>query len=186
MGVAQAPPIAPAGSTCRELCQKLETAGHTVDKRTVERDLPELSRLFPILCNDKSKPYGWYWRPGARFDIPGIDLAEAVSLGLLEELLRQLIPVPFMEALEGRFSQAREKLKALSQNRYAKWSDIIRYLPPGLPLLKPSIQPVVLRAVQDALLEKRQLKVSYSSPGDITAKDLLLHCGRRSKSGFVA
>ena len=168
-------PSRPPGATCRELCQKLETAGHKVDKRTVERDLPELSRLFPILCNDKSKPYGWYWRPGARVDIPGIDLAEAVSLGLLEELLRQLIPLPFMQALEGRFSQAKEKLKALPQNRYAKWSDIIRYLPPRLPLLKPSIQPVVLRAVQDALLEQRQLKVSYSSPGDSAAKDLLLH-----------
>lgn len=108
------------GITSRDLRDRLETAGHDVTKRTVERDLSELSRVFPILSNEISKPFGWHWKPGARVDFPGIDLAEAVSLGLLEDLLRQLVPPSFTQALEGRFTEAREKLKALPQNRYAK------------------------------------------------------------------
>ena len=163
------------GLTSRDLRDRLEHAGHDVSKRTIERDLSELSRVFPILSNEISKPFGWHWKPGARVDFPGIDLAEAVSLGLLEDLLRQMIPPSFTDALEDRFAAAREKLKALSQNRHAKWSDLIRYEAPGLPLHKPSIKPGVSRAVQEALLRKLQLKVQYRGPGSTTHKELLLH-----------
>lgn len=163
------------GITSRDIRDRLEHAGHDVSKRTIERDLSELSRVFPILSNEISKPFGWLWKPGARVDFPGIDLAEAVSLGLLEDLLRQMIPPSFTEALEGRFAAAREKLKALSQNRHAKWSDLIRYEAPGLPLRKPSIHPDVSRVVQEALMRKLQLKVHYRAPGSTTNKELLLH-----------
>ena len=163
------------GLTSRDIRDRLERAGHDVSKRTVERDLSTLLTLFPIFSNEISVPFGWHWKPGARVDFPGIDLAEAVSLRLLEDLLRQLIPPSFTEALEGRFSEARDKLKALTQNRYAKWSDLIRYMAPGLPLHKPSINPGVSRAVQEALLQKLQLKVRYRGPGSTTTKELLLH-----------
>ena len=163
------------GKTSRDLCESLEAAGHVVSKRTVERDLMELSRIFPICSNEISRPYGWYWKPGARVDFPGIALTEAVSLGLLEDLLRQLIPPAFVGALEGRFSEAREKLKALPQNAYAKWADLVRYIPPGMPFLPPSISASVLSAVQDALLHRCQLKVRYTGPGAAAPKELVLH-----------
>jgi len=163
------------GKTARVLHEQLGNAGHEVGKRTVERDLIELSRIFPITSNEISIPYGWYWTPGARVDFPGIDLAEAVSLGLLEDILRQLIPQNFVDALEGRFSAASEKLKTLPKNRHAKWADLVRYVPPGLPLLKPAINPEVSQAIQEALLQTQQLKVTYRSPGAENAKELTLH-----------
>lgn len=163
------------GITARELWGQLERAGHEVDLRTVQRDLMELNRIFPIFCNEIAKPYGWYWKPGARVDFPGIDLAEAVSLGLLEDILRQLVPSHFIDALEGRFAAADEKLKALPKNRHAKWADLIRYLPPGLPLCKPTIDPEVSRCVQQALLQQQQLKVSYCSADAQKPKELVLH-----------
>jgi predicted DNA-binding transcriptional regulator YafY len=162
------------GKTARQLHEQLGTAGHEVGKRTVERDLSELSRIFPIASNEISIPYGWYWKPGARVDFPGIDLAEAVSLGLMEDILRQLIPQNLVQALEGRFAAASDKLKALPKNRLAKWADLVRYLPPGLPLLKPAIDPEVSRAVQEALLQRQQLKVTYRGPGS-DPKELVLH-----------
>ena len=174
------------GLTSRDLRDRLEHAGHDVSKRTIERDLSELSRVFPILSNEISKPFGWHWKPGARVDFPGIDLAEAVSLGLLEDLLRQMIPPSFTDALEDRFAAAREKLKALSQNRHAKWSDLIRYEAPGLPLHKPSIKPGVSRAVQEALLQKLQLMVHYRGPGSTTNKELLLHPLAIIQQSYVA
>ncbi len=168
------PPSLP-GRAASKLCEQLEAAGHAVDLRTVQRDLNELSRIFPINSNEISKPYGWYWKPGARVDFPGIDLAEAVSLGLLEDILRQLVPSNFIDALEGRFAAADEKLKAIPKNPHAKWADLVRYLPPGLPLLKPSIDPEVSRGVQKALLQQQQLKVSYCGPGAEKPKELVLH-----------
>jgi len=168
-------PSGPPGKSATQLRALLAEDGHEVTKRTIERDLNELSRIFPLSCNDRSAPFGWYLVPGARLDLPGMDLPEAVSLGLLENLLRQLVPPAFMQALESRFATAKEKLETLPKNPYAKWSDLVRYLPPGLPLLKPFICAEVMRSVQDALLRQRQLNVSYCGPGAITAKELLLH-----------
>ncbi len=163
------------GMTARELCERLKHAGHEVTKRTVERDLPELSIVFPLECNDVSMPYGWYWKADASFDIPGIALAEAVSLGLLEDLLRQLVPPIFVTALEGRFNAASDKLRSLPQNPYTKWTDLVRYVQPGLPFLPPAIKAGVLETVQEALLGRRQLRAVYLSAGASAPKERILH-----------
>ena len=168
-------PTRPPGKTARELREITATAGHDVTTRTIQRDLEELARIFPIACNDKSPPFGWHWLPGARIDFPGMELAEAASLGLLENILRQLVPPALLEALDGRFGQAREKLRALTHNRYAKWSDLVRYITPGMTFMPPAIHPEIMRTVQDALLRQRQLKVVYVSAGATSPKDLLLH-----------
>ena len=49
------------GASASELQGRLQASGFSASKRTVERDLTELSRLFPIQCNSKGVPYGWYW-----------------------------------------------------------------------------------------------------------------------------
>ena len=67
------------GATARELCERLKNAGHGVTKRTVERDLLELSIPFQLMCNDAAMPYGWYWKSDASFDIPGIALDEMMN-----------------------------------------------------------------------------------------------------------
>jgi predicted DNA-binding transcriptional regulator YafY len=137
-------PSRPPGRTSRDLRNRLESAGHNVTKRTVERDMEELSRIFPISRNEKSIPYGWHWTENARFDILGMDLSEAVSLGLMEDVLRQIMPPAFLSALEGKFSLAREKLAALPKIPHARWSDLVRYVPPGMPFIPPAMAPGVL------------------------------------------
>lgn len=163
------------GKTARDLMEALEAAGYPVTKRTVERDLAELAGVFPICCNEISKPYGWHWEPGAQLEIPGMDLAEALSLGLLEEVLRPLVPESFVRGLEGRFAQARRKLASLAGNERAEWSERVRYLPPGLDFLPPTVLPSILREVQEALLHSRQLRVRYLSAGETETKELDLH-----------
>ena len=51
------------GMSSTQLQAALTTVGHTTSKRTVERDLVELAALFPLQCNSKGMPYGWYWQP---------------------------------------------------------------------------------------------------------------------------
>ena len=46
------------GLTSSELACRLRDLGFTVSKRTVERDLNDLSLIFPLERNDKSIPYG--------------------------------------------------------------------------------------------------------------------------------
>lgn len=168
-------PPRPPGRTSRDICERLEAAGHNVDVRTVERDMKELSRIFPIIRNEKSIPYGWHWIESARFDLPGMDLSEAVSLGLLEDVLRQIMPPAFLAALESKFSLAHEKLAALPKIPHARWSELVRYVPPGLPFIPPSLAPGVLPAIQEALLQQRRLQVIYLSAGSDAAKEQTLH-----------
>lgn len=168
-------PSRPPGITTRNLRERLDAAGHNVSKRTIERDMDELSRIFPIVRNERGTPYGWHWRENARFDVLGMDLSEAVSLGLMEDVLRQIMPPAFLSALEGKFSLAREKLAALPKIPHARWKDLVRYVPPGMPFIPPSVAPCVLPAIQEALLQQRQLQVVYHSAGADTAKEQTLH-----------
>jgi predicted DNA-binding transcriptional regulator YafY len=168
-------PGRPPGKTVRQLVDGLGAAGYAVTKRTVERDLADLAEIFPLQCNAISKPYGWYWEKGAQLEIPGMDLDEALSLGLLEEVLRPLVPESFVRGLEGRFEDARRKLASLAGNERADWSERVRYVPPGLTFLPPVVVPSILREVQEALLHSHQLRVVYRSAEAMEGRELVLH-----------
>ncbi len=152
------------GITCRDLQTKLHELGYSVSKRTVERDLRDLSIPFPILCNDKGKPYGWYWSPGTSADLPAITLAEALSLRLVEDLLKPLLPSAILTSLQAHFNQAQNKLKSMRHdNAAAHWQDKVRHVPPTLPLLPPVIDQEVLEVIQQALLYDQQIEVEYQT-----------------------
>jgi predicted DNA-binding transcriptional regulator YafY len=65
---------------------RLRERGVEVHRRTIQRDLLELASVFPIVSDERSKPYGWRWAddaellcaipalPGARDTVPEIDL----------------------------------------------------------------------------------------------------------------
>jgi predicted DNA-binding transcriptional regulator YafY len=81
---------------------RLRARGLDVHRRTIQRDLVELASVFPIVSDERSKPYGWRWSddaellcaipalPGALPGAPEIELVlrvrgaavKAVSEGL--------------------------------------------------------------------------------------------------------
>jgi predicted DNA-binding transcriptional regulator YafY len=77
--------------------------------------------------------------------------------------------------LEPKFKQARQKLSSLPGNRYAQWTDRVRYVPPSLPFISPNVEPRVLETVHEAILQQRQLQLRYSGPDDAGARKLTLH-----------
>lgn len=165
-----------AGITARDICARLEASGFSVSKRTVERDLTELSRLFGLECNDKSQPYGWRWAQHQGLSLPGLGLTDALSLRMVEDMLRPLVPSALLESLEARFAEARQKLASLAEtNPSARWADKVRHVPPALPLLPPPILAEAQAAVQDALLRDMQVEVSYQKPMSDAPTPLRLH-----------
>lgn len=164
------------GITASELTNWLRQEGYKVSKRTVERDLSDLAGHFPIYCNDRSKPYGWYWIAGEAPDLPSLTMADAMSLYLVEELLRPLLPGAILDSLTPRFQQARKKLAAqASSNPNARWVEKVRHVQPALPLLPPKLEEGVLETVQDALLGDQQIEVAYQRPDADEPQDLRLH-----------
>lgn len=164
-----------AGKSADELAKALNAGGFKVSKRQVERDLNALIESFPLECNDKSIPYGWRWAEGASADMPGMTLAEALSLRVVEDTLRPLLPASILKTVEPRFRQAAKKLAAMEDsNRTANWANKVRIVTPTLPLLPPQIPHETLECIQDALLADDQIEVEYLAMGKGQAKHLTL------------
>lgn len=164
------------GATAAELTARLAENGYTTAKRTVERDLAELAKVFPIECNDKGRPYGWYWDRNAKLNFPGVELAEALSLTLLEQFLARMLPLSLWRSFQSRLNHAHEKLEAIRErNKTARWADKVQYVSPTLPLIPPKIDEDVLEGVQRALIEDRQLEVRYRRAGNEEARPLTLN-----------
>lgn len=164
-------PSEPPGHTVAAIRGRLlADSAVEVTKRTVERDLVDLSRVLPICCNDKSKPFGWHWLPNTKVEFPGMTFSEAFSLGLVEDILRALAPPRLLGILERRFQMAQSKLRALHGNRSARWRDLVRYVPPGLAFLPPVIDKRVSGAIYQALLDRRRIVIQYARFGSDETK----------------
>ena len=165
-----------------EITARLITAGYNVSVRTVQRDLKELSDIFPIELNDKNpRDYGWRWIKGANLDIPGMTVPEALAMCLVETHMKQLLPISMLEGLQGLFTLAQSKLEKVEKaedanSSYSKnWLGKVRVVPPVQPLLPPVVKKGVQAAIYEAVLENRQLTASYQPMGREQPKDYVLH-----------
>lgn len=169
-------PLRGQGKTAAELTQALTDQGFQISKRTVERDLNDLSLVFPLLTDDSCSPQRWGWMDEKDVQLPGISVVEAVMLQLVEGTLQQILPVEMLQGLSGRFQQARKKLQALEQsNQNARLLDKIAVVSPGLPMLPPKTSPNLYEAVQQALTEQQQLLARYTSVYHQQQKDYTLN-----------
>lgn len=164
------------GITARDIVARLESEGYKVSKRTVERDLQALSTIFPILCNDKSTPFGWHFAPGTRLDISALTISEALTLKLVEQYLTPLLPTTMLSSLAVHFDHAERLLDAMAEaNPTARWTEKIRSVTPSQPFVSPAVDAAVLSDLQSALLHDRQIEVSYCKPGAGAPTSLTLH-----------
>ncbi len=169
-------PTSGSGMLVKALTEELQREGYTVSKRQVERDLKGLVECLPLECNDKGVPHGWRWSSTASINLPGMTLAEALSMRVVEDTLRPLLPASVLKTMAPRFRQAANTLSALADsNRNARWVGKVRTVAPMLPLLPPEIEPDVLETVQDALLADEQVEVAYRSMGQEQTHTLTLN-----------
>ncbi len=156
-------PRAPLKVSARELCERLCAVGFDVTKRTVERDLKELSAVFPIVVDCRDKPFGWSWlRDASSFDLPGLTLPEALTLTLVEQHLQHHLPPNAVDALRPHFQSAARTLSAVDDAAPPRaWLDKVRSVPPQQPLLPPRMDDECQRIVYMALMQDRQLRLHY-------------------------
>lgn len=166
----------PTGVSTKEIQQRLQEAGFEVDLRTIQRDLQELSALFPIDANDTAKPYGWRWSKDAHLSMPGLTVGEAVALKLVEDHLRQLLPPTLLRGMSGLFRQANNRLDALhGENPTADWPPKVKAVTAAQPMAPPEVDESIQTEVSRALLEGRQIKVLYRPATSEVLKEYRLH-----------
>lgn len=171
-------PRHPRRTTAGELREHLAAAGFQVGKRTVERDLQMLSRLFPLVSEESTKPYSWSWQQDVpAFDVPGVSAGEALTLLMAREHLRLALPASTLAQMQPYFRMAEQKLAGSEPSgaRLRNWLSQVRVIPPAQPLCPPGIDANVQSVIQEALILRRQCRVGYLRKGADTPESYPAH-----------
>jgi len=157
--------------------QKLETLGHRISKRTVERDLQNLSLAYPIVTDEKDNALWWRYAQGVAINLfPGLSEAEAVSFIMLKQFAEQLLPESLAQDLEPYFQEAKRTLSSgITKSAIRSWPDKIRTVPANQPLMKPHVPHEVQKEVHAALLRDQQLRVRYQAQSKSEGKEYIIN-----------
>jgi predicted DNA-binding transcriptional regulator YafY len=166
-----------------DLWKQLKEAGWDRDLRTVQRQLDELSRHFDIERDERSKPFGYQWKPQARgLSLPGLTEKESLVLALAEQHLAVLLPAEVMHSMQPYFAQARATLAAHPEDgartRAAReWMRKVRVVSTSQPLLPPALKPGVFEAVSRALYRDQWLDIEYQNSAHRRVKGTVMPLG---------
>ncbi len=169
-------PRAPRKISTADIAHRLADEGCEVGVRTIQRDLHTLSGLFPLECDDKTKPFGWSWcRDGQALSLPAMDPHTALTLHLCHAFTSPLLPHATLRALADRFDTAQQVLDSLNEGRVTGWRDKVRVVSRSQPLQPPQVDPEVLATVYRGLFEERVLAVAYRKIGAIRSRKFQFH-----------
>ena len=84
----------------------LRTKGIEATQRTIQRDLNLLETLFPLECRRDCMPYSWRWKKVEQ-SVKGLTLSQALLLRLMDEELKNILPVHIQQELSPLFQKAR-------------------------------------------------------------------------------
>lgn len=165
-------PRAPTRITAGELVARLATEGFSVSKRSVERDLQALGDVFPVTCDDRSKPYGWSWaRDAPNFSLPGMTPTQALVLMMANEHLQGLLPAALLEELQPLVDQAKQTLDIRGQETgLSEWPKSVAVIQSGPSLAPPDVRPEVLREIHSAMVERCRIAMDYAARGQSSTK----------------
>lgn len=170
-------PRHPRKITAGEITARLEAEGHAVTKRTIERDLQSLSDVFPLLSDERERPFGWSWQQDASdFEIPGMSPVEALIFMLARKYLEPCFPAPMLDTLTPYFRQAEGTLgRAAHLQALAHWTNKVEVVLPTQTLIPPRCDAQVMETVHEALLQERQLKLLYKSRAAGSVNEYVVH-----------
>lgn len=151
-------PRAPRKIAIRDLESRLASAGWLVHRRSIERDLRNLSGRLALVC-DEAKPAGWSWANDATpLNFGTLDPQSALALLMMARFLGPLLPRAMMATLRPQLKLAEAVLGA---GALGHWTHKVAILSEVAPLQPPVLQAKILDAVSNALLESRKLEIRY-------------------------
>ncbi len=153
----------------------LQGAGHDVSLRTVQRDLKELSRHFPLQC-DEERISGWKWMDNApSFGVPGMDPHAALAFKMVDLHLSNMLPGACLHFLKPYSKRAGAVLSEQNRGGLAKWPKKIARISRHLTLEPPEVNSFILSNVYDGLLLERQIDITYCNRGSEDAQEGRIH-----------
>lgn len=160
-------PRAPHWVTTSELVARLDRMDHQVSQRTIQRDLIDLSTVFPLDYEVDGRTNRWRWSIKAEvLDLPGMNATTALSFFLAEQYLYEMLPTEATASIEPHFNKAREVLTQTKSKKFDDWIDKVRILSETQALSPPSIKQDVVDTIYTALLENSAFSARYRKRGE--------------------
>jgi predicted DNA-binding transcriptional regulator YafY len=160
----RAVPRAPRKIDVGTLMAKLETAGYRISKRTLQRDLNQLSAVFPLISDTRGPAFGWSWSADApAFDLPTMEGPTALTVRMIEQFIPTLLPPIIRDQLAPQFARARAVLDGNPGNAFSHWANCVRVVPREMPMLPPKFNNDSVRVIYDALLGGKRFTAEYRS-----------------------
>lgn len=159
-------PRAPRRIDTGTLRRQLAELGFETTQRTVQRDLEKLSAVFPLVCDDRSRPHGWSWeREAEEQGMPVMAPRAALALKVMEEHATRLLPPDIVGFLQPYFRRAEGVLADQGDSAYRAWRERIAVIPGRQRLLPPSLSPGVADVVYEALFRQQRFIARYRRRG---------------------
>ena len=155
--------------------EALRELGLEVSLRTIQRDLKELSRQFPLV-SDEERISGWKWSEDAAvFDIPGMDPHAALAFKMVDLHLEKMLPKSCLGFLRPYSKHAAKVLNQLEDGGIARWPKKIAKISRHLTLEPPEIDQFILSTIYDGLLLEKQLEISYCNRVSNETQRMTIH-----------
>ncbi|PCH93824.1 MAG: hypothetical protein COB83_13095 [Gammaproteobacteria bacterium] len=153
-------PVYPKWVFSRDIHKHLTSIGIAVTKRTVERDLMELTDIFGLTFGDSPEGYKWSFAHDSPHQfIPALSQDEALSLKMVQEYLQQLLPSQTFDKLTALFKKSDEVLK--KNTTLSHWPKLIKAIPPSLAFTPITVKQAIIDNIYNALLNQQYLTIQY-------------------------
>lgn len=159
-------PRHPQSIRTEALYQAVKRKGYRVSKRTVERNLVDLSSIFPLTTDTVGKANSWSWMKGApAVQVPGMSAEEAMVFRLAQLHLERLLPASMFGSLRPYFATAERTLNALdSRSSKRRLLDRVRVVARGRGPVAEDVASRVKETILRGLLEQRKVALTYLDP----------------------
>lgn len=159
----------------RDILEKLRQQGTHLTLRSIQRNLEILSNKFQIVSDHKN-PAGWKWADDYEIlNLPTMDTSTALTLRLSEQYLTEMLPKTCVKTLQPYMSHAQKLLDGVGTTGVGGWPRKVARISRQQRLISPTINDHVLDEVFQAVLEGKQLEISYRSLGDESPAERKLH-----------
>ena len=169
-------PRYPAKTFTNEIKDKLSELGYEATLRTIQRDLQELSRLFPIVSDERSQPFGWSWKKDAKgYESPAMDPIQALTFSLAAQYLEPLMPKANFKRIEAFFNRAEGVLIGNEKSKLHNWRKRVKVIPESIRFKEPKISLEIRQKLYYAVYEGIQIKALYKKRGSKTSDKRHIH-----------
>lgn len=157
--------------TTSQIAERLDTEINARTVRSIQRDMVELERHFPITFVQEGRTFHWCWNEGWHLNLPVMDPHMALTFHLVKEYLTTMLPTTSVRFLEPFFQNAEDILVENKGLTVAHWPDKVRIVSRKVKMTQPFIMKEVTETVYDAVLMGKRIRARYRKKDDEAAQE---------------